>query len=298
MLKNKKVLITGANGFIGSHLVKTLSYEPFELYSLGRSRSSYDTVKSFVADITDYDGTRKIVQEIKPDYIFHFAGNNSRDNSQEARLMQTNHLGTKNLLNALSDIDYEKFLFLSTSLVYSNRNFPHFSESAAIQPETAYGKSKAEAEKVCLVHIADGKPIVIVRPFSVYGPGQENGDMFIPTLVRAMRTGGTFTICGGEQTRDYLHVHDLMDFFMCALASGVKGEILNCGTGYETSVRDVAEMVAGLLDERRGNICYQPFRHGDLPRHFADMSKVKTLLHWEARISLSEGLKETLHRKL
>ena len=292
MLRNKKVLVTGAQGFIGKHLVQQLKREGAVIFSLDRRRNPDLNIQSYISDITDKDRVGSIVSEIRPELIFHFAGSTLKDASEED-LMRLNHLATAHFLDALTPIDYELFVFPSTSSVYGNTpSFP-ISESADVQACTPYGKSKAEAEGRCLQHMAQGKPIVIVRPFTVYGPGQENGTTFIPTLVRALKSGSQLHMYGGDQTRDYLYINDLIDFLMKVAKSDVRREILNCGTGRGTSIRDVESMVCSALGYTSKGIVYHALRGSDFLYQSADMSKVRTLLDWQAKMSLEEGLKET-----
>src|SRR3989344_2895301 len=293
-LKDKKVLVTGANGFIGRHLVKRLKSEKAEIFSIDREKSDIKGVKHFSADITDHEKIKKIVEEIKPDYIFHLAANTSRDDSEEIILMEVNFHGTENLLNALSNVNYELLVFMSTGMVYTDKNFPKFSEDSKVSPYSAYGRSKVEAEKACLSQMKKGKHVVIVRPFSVYGPGQERSDMLIPAMINAMKTGGEITMHGGDQTRDYVYVEDLVDFLMTIVEKDVKDEILNCGTGQETSIKDIVDMITEMSKEKKANVNYHPYRKKDVYRQWADMTKAKKLLGWEAKTSLRDGLKKTL----
>ncbi|MDP3728020.1 MAG: NAD(P)-dependent oxidoreductase [bacterium] len=294
MLKNKKCLVTGSNGFIGRHLVDRLHKEEAIVYSLNRNPSKVKAYQQYIVDIRDPLAVHKVIQEIKPEYIFHFAGSTLRESPEQTHLIDINAFGTKNVLDALSSIKYNLFIYPSTSSVYSN-NYSVFSEDTQREPKTAYGTSKLLAEEYCLEHIASGKPIVIVRPFSIYGPGQEDGTMFIPTLMRVFKEGGTFKLQDGKQTRDYLYIDDFIQLLMDITASNIRGEILNCGTGKEITLGEIVSLLSVLCKDKKGKIVSIQFREGtDYLHQKADLRKAEALLGWKAIVSLEEGLQKTI----
>ena len=292
MLKNKKCLVTGSNGFIGRHLVDRLHKEEAIVYSLNRTSSRVKTYQQYIVDIRDSLAIHKVIQEIKPEYIFHFAGSTLRESPEQTHLIDINAFGTKNVLNALSSIKYNLLIYPSTSSVYNN-NYSIFSEDTEREPKTIYGTSKLLAEESCLEHIKFGKTIIIVRPSSIYGPGQEDGTMFIPTLMRVFKEGGTFELQDGKQTRDYLYIDDFIQLLMDITASNMRGEILNCGTGKERTLEEVVDLLSVLCKDKKGKIVSVPFREStDYLHQRVDLTKVEALLGWKAKVSLEEKTKK------
>src|SRR3989338_8077959 len=206
MLKNKKCLVTGSNGFIGRHLVDRLHKEEAIVYSLNRTSSRVKTYQQYIVDIRDSLAIHKVIQEIKPEYIFHFAGSTLRESPEQTHLIDINAFGTKNVLNALSSIKYNLLIYPSTSSVYNN-NYSIFSEDTEREPKTIYGTSKLLAEESCLEHIKFGKTIIIVRPSSIYGPGQERTLEEVVDLLSVLckdKKGKIVSVPFREST-DYLH---------------------------------------------------------------------------------------------
>ena len=303
-LRDTKVLVTGISGFIGSHLARGLVKEGAEVYGLVRSSSDLwriqdlkSQVKLHYADLTDYESVRKAVQDVTPQKIFHLAAcvDVSRDFEVMDEMVEVNIKGTLNLLRALDRTGYDCFINTGTCEEYGNNPAP-FRESQSPNPVSPYSASKVAATMFCqMLHKTRGLPIVTLRPFLTYGPGQEN-DMLIPSLIKKVIKGEAFEMTEGEQTREFNYVDDIVDGFIKAVTTiEAIGEIINIGNGREYRIREVVETVLKLMDSslkpKVGSLDYRP---GETWHFYCDNTKARKILGWQAKTSLEEGLKNTI----
>lgn len=184
---------------------------------------------------------------------------------------------------------------LGSSEEYGNNEIP-FVETQREQPVSAYSAAKtAIVHFAQMLHRARGFPVVIVRPSIVYGPMQ-GGEMLIPSLIRSSILGNGFNTTPGEQTRDFIYIDDVIDGLIRAVAAQEAiGEIMNLGSGVERRIKDVIELVIKLSGSSIDvNIGARPYRDGEIMRHQCSIEKAKRLLGWQPRVTLEEGLKETV----
>lgn len=287
-LKGKKVLVTGGSGFVGTHLIKRLEMLKAEVYAVDKS-SNNDKVVSL--DITDFGKVNELLDKVKPDYIFHLAAVMSKADKDRDMVMKVNYDATKNLLDSYGS--YGRFVYISTSEFYYG-NVPPFREDMNLSPITPYSESKLLCENYCNNLIAQGKPIVIVRPPIVYGPGQGFG-MFIPTLVITCLSNEEFRMTKGEQTRDFIFVDDLVDALVQALSSdSAVGQTINVGTGNPTRLMEVVRIVQKLTQSKSNiQLGAIPYKDNEAMEYYHDISKARRLLGWSPRFSLKDGLKLT-----
>lgn len=223
-----KVLVTGASGFIGSHLVKALEERGDEV-SIIKGQSLYrgDFVPSDYADI---------------DYVFHLAAYGNMSNQKDEVMMFFSNLqGLFNFLFSTKDIPYKAFINVSSSSVL----LPH---------ETMYSATKAGAERLCKAFVDEyAKPIVTVRPFSVYGPGEADF-RFIPTAFRSCLQNEPLTL-SSNATHDWVYVTDIVNAMieLAIDAESQKGSAIGIGTGIATSNRDVLTMIERITG-RKANV--------------------------------------------
>jgi len=305
-LKGKSIFISGGTGFIGSHLSRRLVNESAEVSILARGNSSLDLISDIVkkvrihnSEITDINYLLKIIKKTSPKIVFHLAARINAGSGFESltSLIDVNLLGTINILKAAYEAgSVKKIVFIGTSDVYGSMEIP-YSENSAVNPISAYAASKASAELFCRYLAAEYRiPLVILRPFIVYGEGQ-SPDMFIPQLIQSALKGKDFSMTGGEQTRDFLYINDFVDACIRAgLRKEAEGEIINVASGKEILLADVAEKIMSLLDNpvkiRFGAL---PYRENERWRVRADIKKAKRLLGWKPETSINEGLKKTIH---
>lgn len=303
-LKGSRVLITGGNGFIGSHLARRLIQEGPEIILLACPKSSLWRVNDLIprlkiikADITDYQSIKKAVSKEKPKKIFHFAAHLGRERSfrESDQALEINVRGTINLLKALENIDYDCFLNAGSGEEYGNGPVPA-KESQPVFPASSYSASKSAATLFCnMYHEAQGCPIVTLRPFMVYGESQEP-NFFIPELIISALRGKDFKMSGGKQTRDFIHVSDVVEGYVKASVNPKAiGEIINLGTGIEHSLREMAEKVVVMTGNRIKIIPEAfPYRPNEIWRSRCNNTKAQKILKWHPKVGIEEGLEKTI----
>ncbi len=224
-----KCLVTGASGFIGSHLVKALEARGDEVMELPR-QCLYDPL-ALEGDLS-----------FNPDYIFHLAAyGNMSDQKDLDMIFQANLIGTYNLLTTTKDIPYKAFINVSSSSVLLNH-------------ETMYSATKAGAERLCKAFVDEyNKPIVSVRPYSVYGPGEAEF-RFIPTVFRSCIKGETMTL-DPSPIHDWVYIDDMVTCLLNVAdkVDDLKGESVNFGTGFGTSNSMIVELIEEIT-EKKANI--------------------------------------------
>jgi UDP-glucose 4-epimerase len=303
-LKNTKVLITGVSGFIGSHLARRLVAEGAKVHGLVRDKSNLWRIKDIssqinlhYADLNNFNSLKEIAQNITPQKVFHLAAcvDASRKFTLVDDMVEVNVKGTLNLLLALKGTSYDCFINTGSSEEYGDNPVP-FRESQMPNPVSPYSASKVAVSMFChMLHKVHDLPIVTLRPFLTYGPGQES-TMLIPSLINKTLKGETFEMTGGKQTREFNYVQDIVDGFVKAsIAPGAIGEVINIGNGLEYPVRDVVEMVLSLMKSpikpKVGALKYRP---GEALHFYCDNTKAKEILAWEPKVGLDDGLKITI----
>jgi dTDP-glucose 4,6-dehydratase len=301
----KRVLVTGASGFIGRYLVGRLRELSAQVYGsrspAGRPPTSevndlepdvHRVRPSLVFDIRDAEAVQDAVNEARPDVVFHLAAVGATDPGVEAtRALMVNAGGTVNLLQAVRKSDVDRVVLAGTSYEYGARG-----ATGRLDPFNAYSASKVAAWAFGHMYWrAYGLPVVIVRPFQVYGPGQPDKAL-IPSAIRAALSGEDFPMTGGEQVRDFIFAEDIADGMIAAAeAAGIAGKSLDLGTGIGTSVRSVVDRIWTLADAegsmRPGALPYRSNAAMDL---VADADKTTQLTGWYATTALAEGLQVTM----
>ncbi len=305
--KNLPVLISGADGFIGSHLTKELVslgakvnvfIEPDE--SAWRIKEFLPKIRVYRADITDFNSVNKAVKEARPLKIYHLAAKVDVDRSPELidEMIETNLKGTLNILKALrnSQCDFDCFINTGTCEEYGNGEVP-FQESQRENPISAYSSSKLAATNFCqMLYKTQKLPIVTLRPFLTYGPYQIN-DMLISSLVRKCLLNESFEMTKGEQSRDFNYVSDIVaGYLKASVTEAAIGEIINLGSGREYRITEVAHLIVKLTETKiRPTIGKLPYRSAETMHFYCSNEKARCLLNWQPKVSLEEGLKKTIH---
>lgn len=305
-LDKKRILVTGINGFIGSHLAHRLLEEGAVVHgfilkdtSLVRINDIADELILHYGELSNYEDVHSCISNAKPQIIFHLAAARvvTRDFKLIDSMVKTNLSGTINMLRAVIDekIALERFVNTGTCEEYGNGKTP-FNEAQREIPVSPYSASKVGATYFCqMIHKTTGLPIVTIRPFLTYGEGQDF-DLFIPSLINSCLVGKDFSMTAGDQTREFNYIDDVVEGFLLA---GIKrkaiGEIINIGTGHEYRVRDVAKMIVKMANSRiKLKFNALPKRVGEADHFFCDNKKAKTILGWRPKVSLEEGLKKTI----
>lgn len=298
--KNKRILVTGATGFIGNHLVKFLLAHGADVHALVRSENSkIRFVTQHVCDLKNDEQVKKSVAISRPQIVFHLAAYKQRDSKMTSikEAIDTNVIGSLNLFEALSNMDHhlEKVVVVGTAEEYGNNKTPYI-EGLREAPITAYSYSKLCVTNLCeMLYKSYNFPVVLVRPSVAYGPGQES-DMFLPALIQSVIMNKPFKMTTGEQKRDFIYIEDLVRALIAVgNSSDCIGEMINIGSGIGYKIRDIALKVERLL-HKQGIIQLGAleYRNNEIMDYAVDINKSHMLLNWQPEYSIEEGLKKTI----
>ena len=304
-LTGERVLVTGASGFIGSHLTRRLLDAGAEVHAMTSVVSSVypirlvglrDDIRLHEASLDDRSAMEAVVAAAKPAYVFHLGAYTHVGKSWQRvdECIQTNIQGTVNLLQALNG-NYQRFLYTGTSEIYGDVDVP-FRENGPVNPVSPYSVAKYAGEHYCrLFHQSYGWPIVRVRPFNAYGPAQ-SPDRVVPEIIGRGLRRQELKMTKGLQTREFNYVEDLADgFVQIAMASGVDGQLINLGGGEEISMKDLATKILALMGNPiEPQFGAMPERPTEIMRMYCDNSKVRELVGWQPTTSLDDGLAKTI----
>jgi len=307
----KKVLVTGAGGFIGSHLIERLidlgAYaKSFVRYN---SRNDWglleiippqkrDSLEIVSGDLQDYDAVYSAAKDV--DVIFHlgslisipYSYNRPRDT------IENNVLSTLNILTAARDLGVEKVVHTSSSEVYGTALYVPIDEKHPLQGQSPYSASKIGADKIAESFFCSfDLPVATIRPFNTYGPRQ-SARAIIPTIITQAIEQETIKLGSLFPTRDYTYVKDTVNgFIRMAESKSSIGEVINIGSNFEISMGDLAQRISSLLNKdieiTQDSSRVRPLK-SEVKRLWCDNAKAKRLLGWEPQVSLDEGLKETI----
>jgi len=306
------ILVTGGCGFIGSNFIKYVSqvnsdYKIINVdsltYSGSRSNVSFIDKNSnyFFAncDIRYKDKLNKVFNKYNPDYVINFAAESHVDRSitNPSIFVETNILGTQNLIDLSIKYEIKKYIQISTDEVYGDLSLsdPPFTETTPLNPSSPYSASKAASDFLVLsARRTFGFPCVITRCSNNYGPHQFP-EKLIPVIIKNALNGKKIPIYGhGKNIRDWIHVKDHCEGVWIALLNGKIGEVYNFGGGYEITNIDLARMIIQSMDKSESLIDFVTDRPGHDYRYAIDFSKSKRELGWEPNIDFEEGLRDTI----
>jgi len=307
-----KVLVTGADGFIGSHLTESLVREGYDVkafvyYNSFNSWGWLDhcqrDVKGgfevFSGDIRDPHGVRKAMSDC--DAVIHLAALIAIPYSYHSpdTYVETNIKGSLNVVQAARDMDLEKVVHTSTSEVYGTAQFVPITEEHPLQGQSPYSASKIGADQIAIsFHKSFGTPVSVIRPFNTYGPRQ-SARAVIPTIISQIASGKREIKLGDVRpTRDFNFVEDTVRGFIQALNSDRSiGEIINLGNNFEISIGQLASLIAEQMDVEI-QILSDESRirpaNSEVERLWADNTKALRLLDWAPKFSGISGLKQGL----
>lgn len=306
--KNKSVFITGAGGFIGSHLTREISEYAGEVnalihYNSGNNHGLLEgfkenNIKIIMGDICDGNFLKKVTKKI--DIIFHLAALIAIPFSYESPTMyvNTNITGTLNVLNAAIDNDVKKVVHTSTSEVYGTALYTPIDEKHPLQGQSPYSATKISADKIAeSFYLSFGVPVATIRPFNTFGPGQ-SARAVIPTIVSQAIISDNVKLGSLEPVRDLNFVKDTVSgFIKVAECENSIGEVINIGRGAGVSIGDLAAIIFKVLD-KSPNIVVENERirpeKSEVLKLICDNSKAKKMLNWEPEYSLEEGIFETV----
>ncbi len=309
--KNKRVLVTGADGFMGSHLAERLFLEGAKVSVYVRGNSVSGTVQYSLKNIKHLEGrfediltgniasldAKDLVIKNRPEIIFHLAADayvpNSFDHPIE--VMETNVIGTMTMLHALKECrSIKRLVCTSSSEIYGLTIGGSIDEEHPLYPSSPYAASKVAADRYAYsywntYHL----PVAIIRPFNTYGP-RHTYDV-IPKFIELALAGKTITVHGtGKQSRDFTYVTDMIDAFM-VMGSHDKavGKAVNFGTGKAITINYIAKKIKELSGSSSA-IVHTAERKAQVPKLLCNYSLAKKLFGWKPKIFIDEGLRRNI----
>ena len=307
----KSVLVTGAGGFIGSHLTEHLvelgaNVKAFVRYNSRNDwgllellpKEKLDSVEVIMGDLKDADAVRHAAKNV--DIIFHLGSLIAIPYSylHPRETIETNILGALNVLMAAKENNIEKIIHTSTSEVYGTARYVPIDENHPLQGQSPYSASKIGADKIAeSFYKSFDLPVAIIRPFNTYGPRQ-SARAVIPTIITQALTKEEIFLGSLHPTRDYTYVKDVVEGFIKVAESPKSvGEVINIGSNFEISIGDLANKIISLIGKNAEIITdsarVRP-RDSEVERLWCDNTKAEKLLGWIPTISLEEGLKKTI----
>lgn len=305
-MKGKRVLVTGGSGFIPSHLVDKLLADGAEVgvtvrygnvVKNERLAHCWDDIKVIEADLRNRGAIQAGMNDFKPEIVFHLAAYNHVGHSfiQVEECFDVNAKGTANMLDCCHGV--EKFVYMSTSEVYGHQESVPFIETMRPDPISPYAITKYSGELYCRLkqRMADSIPIIICRPFNVFGPYQSSKAV-IPELIINCLKGKPILTTKGEQTREFNYVSDIVDgLIKAALHQGKEDEPINIAAAEEIAIKDlvikIAEITKTKSELKIGEI---PYRPTEIWRMYADNTRAKEILGWQPTVGLEKGLELTV----
>jgi dTDP-glucose 4,6-dehydratase len=307
-----KILVTGAGGFIGSHLTEELVRQGEEVRAFVRYNSRNEKglldglpheiesqIEVIPGDLKDPDGVKKVVRGCKK--IFHLGALIAIPYSyfHPFNFVQTNVIGTAHLLNAcLEEDSVERVIHTSTSEVYGTAQYVPIDEKHPLQAQSPYAASKIAADKLAESYcLSFGLPVAIIRPFNTFGPGQSLRAI-IPTIISQAIQDKKIRLGNIKPRRDFLYVKDTVrGFIQVGKCDEAIGKVVNIGSGKDIPIEELVKLILNLIgkeakievEERR----IRP-ENSEVMQLLSDTRLAKRLFNWSPQYSLEEGLKETI----
>ena len=309
--KKRRVLVTGADGFMGSHLTERLIREGARVSIYIRGNSITGTVLFTLKNLAPFEKTFdeiitgniasqdavELIRKNKPDTVFHLAADAYVPNSFEhpREVIESNFWGTVNVLEAVRTMPkVRRVVCTSSSEIYGTAQYAPIDEDHPLNPSSPYAASKVAADRTAYSYFNTYRlPIAIVRPFNTYGP-RHTYDV-IPKFIRLALEGKPLTLYGsGSQTRDFTYVDDLVEaFLVMGRHDKAVGRCVNFGTVKDVSIKKTAQWIKKLA-ESSSPIVHKAHRTSEVQRLICDNRLALKLFGWKPRISLQEGLRRNI----
>lgn len=295
------ILVTGGCGFIGANLVPALLKRSTQVRVLDNlSTGVREDIESLgvelqVGDIRDEAAAARAMEGVKE--VIHLAAHTRVVDSIQNPLFdfESNARGTLNLLLAAQKAGVRKFVMASTGGAILGEKEPPVNEGMVAQPLSPYGASKLAGEGYCSAFYGSyGMGTVALRFSNVYGPFSYHKASVVAAFFKRMLQGEALIVYGdGQQTRDFLFVEDVVEGIIAALDRSPGGEVYHLASGRETSVNELVEAIREAIREANFKVEYQPARQGEVRRNYASIRKAATILGFDPKTSLQEGLRKT-----
>lgn len=315
-MPNRKVLVTGADGFIGSHLTEHLVRKGYQVraFTVYNSQNSWGNLENLASEVResievtsgDIRDAHCVMQAMRgSDIVFHLAALIAIPYSYQSpgSYVETNINGTLNVLQAARELGVEKLVHTSTSEVYGTARFVPITEDHPLQGQSPYSATKIGADQLAFSFFNSfGTPVAVVRPFNTYGPRQSARAIIPATIIQIAAGQKTIKLGALHPTRDFNYVVDTVRGFIAAAESeNSLGEVINIGSNFEVSIGDTVKLIAEVMNADV-QVETDPARlrpeRSEVDRLWADNSKAKKLIGWEPQYGgkdgLSRGLSETV----
>lgn len=301
----KRIFVTGATGFVGSHIVNRLLADNHDVHVLVRKDSNLWRIKNITdkitlheGELTEKDSLKLIIDKINPEGVFHLGASTimSGISASADKMIKTNLLGTINLIDVLSDTSYEFFVNTGSFIEYRGENRP-VSESDICEPKEVYGITKLGATLYAsAIGKIKNKPIITLRVFTPYGPFIQKGKLIEQIIVNTLE-GKMLKLTKPTIARDFIFIDDLVDLFIEAAgtAGSFKGEIFNAGSGVKTTIKELSDYIRNIIKsdnnilwDEKAAVVY------DLDSWQADTTKTFASFSWRPKNTLLEGVNKTI----
>jgi len=304
---NRKILVTGGAGFIGSEFVRQGVKRGYDIIvvdklsyagDVERLREVRDGIIFHKTDITDRESLKNIFKLEKPASVVHWAAESHVDRSitDASPFMETNIKGTHVLLDVAKGYGVEKFINISTDEVYGDlKEEGRFFEHTPLNPSSPYSVSKASADMLGRAyHRTFGLPVITVRPSNNYGPWQYPEKLIPVIILKALNNDKVPVYAKGENVREWLYVSDCADAVFLILEKAGSGEVFNVGSGHEKRNIDVVSTVLKLLNKPGELIEFVKDRPGHDFRYSLNTEKIEKKLGWKSSVTFDEGIEKTV----
>jgi len=300
-----RVLITGATGFIGANLAHFFVNEKADVHILLRESSNTWRINSILSrlnkhycDLTDREDTKRVISEVRPNIVFHLAMYGGYPFQNDSfKMINTNYIGTINLLDACIEEEFDCFINTGSSSEYGIKDKP-MKESDLLEPIDVYGVTKAAATLYCQVLAKKyNLPIFVLRLFSPYGYYEEPARL-IPYLIISMLKNEKIKLASPYAVRDFIFIEDVVDVFLLTIDKKdqiLPGTILNVGSGSDTKVIEVFKMLKEIVGYKM-DFTVEGFPRDSEQLHIwrANIEKIQKTLGWYPKYKLEDGLIKTV----
>lgn len=301
---DERFLITGATGFVGACLTENLVKEGNEVHIIARKTSDMwrlNKIKNDIVihevDLCDSNGMDNLVKVVQPENIYHLATYGAYYYQNDWRkTVETNIVGSMNLINAVTKVDFKSFINIGSSSEYGTKT-EQMKEDMVLEPINTYGVTKATATMYAsMIGKNLNKPIASIRIFSAFGYYEEKTRL-VPTVALACLKGENPKLASGDAVRDFIFIEDIIDIIKhVSNAKDINGKIFNAGTGRQHTV---SEMVNAIIEASGNKVVPQwgsaPGRRSDTNKWEANTDKLVNELQWEPKHSFEDGVKKTVN---
>jgi len=299
-----KAFVTGVSGFVGPYLARHLAQNGFEVFGIDRNGVAVEGCAAQQCDITDYNALSVIIRKVKPDVIFHLAGQSSVERSWKEPVLtrDVNVGGTKNLFDAVVAAKISpKILLVSSAEVYGIPKSIPIREDHLLKPVSPYGESKVEQERLALDYIRKKKlQVIICRSFPHIGPGQPSKFVcsnFAEQVVNVEKGRAGFVKVGNvDVTRDFTDVRDIVRAYLLAIQKCKPGEIYNVCSGRSRTIKSILDLLISLSKSKPIKVVKDDsrMRNNDIPMLIGNPAKFRSATGWEPKIAIEQTVTDLL----